>query len=613
MKKYSFLSNLRFAYGPVWKEKRIFIRDMILEILFSVLVPLGGSVLSAMVIQLLGNGMEEMMVVGCIMAAFVGYALVNAAQTYIFEKHMAHNIEIRLELFFVRVLKKQLRMSLEKSERADVRLLQEKAMMAICNNWEGIEGFFRYGTRLGVGIFGLLVYSFIAGTIHPLIMVLLMLLSILGALIDNLPQWYHNRTKEQKAKYAITMRYVDRVVDDVPAGKDIRVFGLKPWLTGKYDAAIMGTRHLDAGKNLLAYVGAAAEITFSALRDGICYLYLIHCLQNGMAVSDFVFYLGIIGGFSGWFNRVSRNLVQMRNCSMQICDIRRFLDEEEEDNSQKRIPGEGFRNIDVEFRHVSYWYENSTEPVLEDVSFHIAPGEHIALVGLNGAGKSTLAKLMTGLYLPTKGEILINGIPTSDLNLQEYFKHQAAVFQENFLLAYSIAENVALQGEIDEKRIWECLDKAGLREKVESLPDGLNTYLGKDLCEQGISLSGGENQKLLLARALYRKPSLILLDEPTSALDALAESEIYEVYNRTLQGITTLFISHRLASTRFCDRIILLSEGRIAEEGSHDKLMEQEGLYYDLFKVQSQYYEKEDTADVCQRNVEISGLSDEGL
>lgn len=591
MREHSFWSNFRFAYEPVWKEKRTFIWDMLLEIAFSVIVPLAGSALSALIIRLLGNETKAITIIVSIMAAFMGYALANAAQTFVIQKHFAHNIEIRLELFFMQVVKKQLNLTLAKSENADVRLMEKKAAMAISDNWMGIEGFFRYGTRLAVGIAGLIVYSCIAGAIHPLILVMLLLLSMIGALINNLPQRYYNRTKDAKAKYNVTMNYIDRVVNHVPAGKDIRVFGLSSWIVGKYDQSIMGIRRLDAGKNILAFVGAASETTFSAVRDLACYLYLIYCLQNGMNISMFVFYLGIIGGFSGWFNKVCQNAVQMKSCSKQISDIRAVLDLEEDDDSDKRMPENAFDSIDIVFDHVTYCYGDSQKPVLDDVSFHIKAGEHVALVGLNGAGKSTVAKLLTGLYLPTAGEVYINGISTKNLNLQEYYKHQSAVFQDTFLLAYTVAENIALSDVWDDKKIRECLRIAGLEQKVKNLPDGLNTYLGKDLYEQGIALSGGETQKLLLARALYRDPSLILLDEPTAALDALAESEIYEIYSRSLETVTSLFISHRLASTRFCHTIYLLADGRIAEQGDHEQLMRKQGLYCELFKVQSRYYE----------------------
>ena len=288
----------------------------------------------------------------------------------------------------------------------------------------------------------------------------------------------------------------------------------------------------------------------------------------------------------------------MKRCDSQVCDMRRYLDYCEEDDSDKLVPENGFDSIEIEFRNVTYKYQGADEAVLKDVSFKLNASEHKALVGLNGAGKSTLVKLISGLYLPTSGDVLVNGISTRKLKLKEYYRHQAAVFQDCFVTSYTVGENIAFSENWDEDKIWDCIRQAGLYDVIKGLPKGLMTYLGKDLTEEGVSLSGGQIQKLRLARALYRNPSLILLDEPTAALDAIGESEIYEIYSKVLRKKTSLFISHRLASTRFCDQIILLDNGKIAEQGSHEKLMQMQGKYAEIFNIQSKYYEEGGEPDV---------------
>lgn len=592
MKKYSYWSNLKFAYSPVWQEKRSYIWEMLLEILFAVVIPLMGSAMSAWVIALLGNQKSVLFIVLGILLAFLGYAIANAFYTYMTQKHSARHVELRTQIFTMQIFQKVLRIPLELSEKPEIRLSYEKAFMAIYGNWTGIEGFFRYGTQLGVGLLGLVVYSCIATSLHPLVCILLIGLSVISAWVNYLPRWYENKIKDQVAREKITMKYIDQVTDQVACGKDIRLFGLKKWLIGKYDQAILTIRKLNAKRNRFAFLGQATTLTLDAGRDLVCYLYLIDLLQAGMSVAEFVFYLGIIGEFSKWFNEVSQNLVQMRSCSIQMSDLRTYLDVPEETNKEMRMPDNQFKRIEVVFDHVTYIYPGATKPTLKGVSFSLKAGEHKALVGLNGAGKSTLVKLICGLYLPTSGQVRVNGIDTRKLNLTEYYKHQAAIFQEAFTLAYSIGENIALSSKWEEECVLECIELAGLGKKIKALPEGLNTHLGKDLSASGIQFSGGETQKLLLARALYRNPSLILLDEPTAALDALAEAQIYEIYDQSLRDMTSLFISHRLASTKFCEEIILLDEGRIIEQGSHEALMEAKGKYYELFKVQSQYYEE---------------------
>lgn len=566
-------------------------------IILSAIVPVIGSMLSALVVGLLGKNLSRETVIAAILSAFVGYALVNAADTYIRQKHVYHHIEVRSQLFMRPFTRKICEIPQAQYEDPELKLLREKASIAICYNNAGVEGFLRAASALGTGLLGLFVYMVIAGSVHLVILVLLFVLSVIGALCNSLPDWYENKIRDENAKDEMTMQYIDRLNDDAVSGKDIRVFGLKNWIVGKYGKAIQNTRRRNAKKNSIAFAGKALETILTAGRDLICYLYLIDQLKNGMSLTMFVFYLGIIGGFSAWFAQVSDSFAKMKYCNVHITDFRNFLNLGE-DEGGKKIPQNQFETVEVVFDHVTFCYKGAEKPVLEDVSFSLKSGEHKALVGLNGAGKSTLVKLISGLYLPTKGTVYVNGVDTRNLDRKAYYRHEAAVFQDTFTLTYSMAENVALSEQWDEKKVWNCLEQAGLAGKVKALPKGLSTNLGKELSQDGVRLSGGETQKLLLARALYRNPSIILLDEPTAALDALAESEIYEIYNETLADVTALFISHRFASTRFCEEILFLSDGKITECGSHEELMERKGKYYELFLVQSKYYEEEGAEDV---------------
>lgn len=596
-KKYTLWSNFKFVFTPIWKEKKTYIRDMTAGIILSAIVPVIGSMLSALVVGLLGKNLSLETVIAAILSAFVGYALVNAADTYIRQKHVYHHIEVRSQLFMRPFTRKICEIPQAQYEDPELKLLREKASIAICYNNAGVEGFLRAASALGTGLLGLFVYMVIAGSVHLVILVLLFVLSVIGALCNSLPDWYENKIRDENAKDEMTMQYIDRLNDDAVSGKDIRVFGLKNWIVGKYGKAIQNTRRRNAKKNSIAFAGKALETILTAGRDLICYLYLIDQLKNGMSLTMFVFYLGIIGGFSAWFAQVSDSFAKMKYCNVHITDFRNFLNLGE-DEGGKKIPQNQFETVEVVFDHVTFCYKGAEKPVLEDVSFSLKSGEHKALVGLNGAGKSTLVKLISGLYLPTKGTVYVNGVDTRNLDRKAYYRHEAAVFQDTFTLTYSMAENVALSEQWDEKKVWNCLEQAGLAGKVKALPKGLSTNLGKELSQDGVRLSGGETQKLLLARALYRNPSIILLDEPTAALDALAESEIYEIYNETLADVTALFISHRLASTRFCEEILFLSDGKITECGSHEELMERKGKYYELFLVQSKYYEEEGAEDV---------------
>ena len=247
---------------------------------------------------------------------------------------------------------------------------------------------------------------------------------------------------------------------------------------------------------------------------------------------------------------------------------------------------------EIEFRNVTYTYGGAEKPTLNNLSFTLHKGEKLALVGLNGAGKTTIVKLMCGLYDPTEGEILLNGVNVREYNRDEYFGLFSAVFQDISLLAVSVEENITGQTEdkCDREKLIDCMKKSGIYDKTMTLPEQEKTLLVRSVYQNSVDLSGGEKQKLALAKALYKGAPILLLDEPTAALDAVAEQQMYMNYLEFSKARSSVFISHRLASTRFCDRIIMIENGGIIECGTHTELMKLNGKYAELFKLQSSYY-----------------------
>lgn len=299
-------------------------------------------------------------------------------------------------------------------------------------------------------------------------------------------------------------------------------------------------------------------------------------------------------GFADHFNNIHKY-------DLQVTELRKSEKITSSRNRGKGIPVPHDR-IDIEFKNVSFRYPNAENDTIRNISFRIRPGEKVALVGINGAGKTTIVKLLCGLYLPTEGEILLNGHPVNDYNIREYYSLFSAVFQDINLMPISIAENIACTTEkenIDRSRVMRALEEAGIGEKIKSLKDGIDTLYNKEVNPEAADFSGGEKQKLALARAIYLSRPMLVLDEPTSALDPIAENEMYLQFDKITENQTALFISHRLASTRFCDKILHLENGKIIEEGTHAQLMEKGGKYAEMFRLQSQYYqdEKEDSVD----------------
>ena len=254
---------------------------------------------------------------------------------------------------------------------------------------------------------------------------------------------------------------------------------------------------------------------------------------------------------------------------------------------EKRIDNEYY----VEFRNVSFKYPNTDTYALKNVNVKFKIGEKLAVVGMNGSGKTTFIKLLCRLYDPTEGEILLNGVNIKKYDYDEYMQIFSVVFQDFKLFAFTLGQNVACAPTYDTKKVEKCLKNAGFGDRYKSLPDGAETYLYKRFDKSGIEISGGEAQKIALARALYKDSPFIILDEPTSALDPVSEYEIYSSFNTITGDKTAIYISHRLASCRFCDNIVVFDNGSIIQHGSHENLLsDQNGKYYELWNAQAQYY-----------------------
>ncbi|MBR7137238.1 MAG: ATP-binding cassette domain-containing protein, partial [Clostridia bacterium] len=327
----------------------------------------------------------------------------------------------------------------------------------------------------------------------------------------------------------------------------------------------------------------------------IAYFVLIGLLLGGqMGVGDFVFYFGLVGGIAGFLQGIIGDLAELNTRAEKIDYYRELYDYPMRFNHGKgcALPTGA---VTVEFKNVWYRYDGAEDDTLKGIDLTISAGESLALVGLNGAGKTTLVKLLCGLYTPTKGEILVDGKPIADYNIEEYYSLISAVFQEIKVIALTMFEFVAsadLTRSTARDDAVKAMQAAGIYEKIRALPNGIDTHLMKGIYDDGVDFSGGELQKLMLARAIYKNGAIMVLDEPTAALDPIAEDRLYQQYRAQTVGKTSVYISHRLASTRFCDRIVLLENGKITESGTHDELMAKNGQYAYLFGVQSKYYKE---------------------
>ena len=450
-------------------------------------------------------------------------------------------------------------------------------------------------TTLLSDILGFITYLVLLKNLDPIIMIAVIITTCIGFLISIRTDNWRYEHREKEADYKKKTWYIIETAESIPIGKDIRIFGLSDWFNEIWTDLLRTRENFAAKAEKQKLIGNIANVALSILRNGIAYVYLISMvINNGLSASDFVLHFTAVSGFSTWITGFLSDLSVLHKEGLGISKIREYLEMDEVFlfEGGKDIPDLS-NGCKIELNNVSFRYPEADQDTIRELDLEIAPGEKLAVVGLNGAGKTTLVKLICGLLDPTNGSVSLNGTDIRDLNRREYYKLFSTLFQSSAILDVSIAENVAQRIEgIDRDRVFKCLSLAGLSEKVEELPDGMDTKLGKEVWEGGVELSGGQVQRLLLARALYRDAPMLILDEPTAALDPIAESDLYQKYSEMTKGKTAVFVSHRLATTRFCDRIIFISDGRIAETGTHEQLLSKRGKYAELFEVQSRYYKE---------------------
>lgn len=418
--------------------------------------------------------------------------------------------------------------------------------------------------------------------------------------------WERKRNYETQDQINIVNKKISYLAFDVARnlkyGKDIRLYHFREYLSQLARKLLKNNKDEREKLQRRSLVTQLVNSLVMLLRDGIAYAFLIsQAVEGKIDAAQFVLYFSAITQMAGFMSKILEQWSRICTGALKISDYREALEVPDRLNRGQGIPlPEGA--FSIEFKNVTFRYPQGEKNVLENLSFKIKAGEKLALVGLNGAGKTTMTKLMCGLLIPTEGEILLDGHPVSEYNRDELYTLFGLVPQNYNLLPVSIAQNIACADEteaIDKDRLAMCISYAGLEDKIASLPLGKDTPLNRQINPEGTEFSGGEAQKLLLARLLYRGPKCIILDEPTAALDPIAEDRMYRRYNEitgasgTCPRATSIFISHRLASTRFCDRIFLLDGAVIAETGTHEELMAANKKYRELFELQSRYYKEE--------------------
>ena len=475
-----------------------------------------------------------------------------------------------------------------------------RAQKSVSNNHASALHFTQFVADFVLNVLTFVLFGSVISLLNPLVLVLIVA-SGLGLFF--LEKWRSKKTWESRDERDLISKKLDylsnSVSNNLMFAKDIRLYSF----AGYFDRLIsdLSAKWFNHQKKLerrSIFVSAVGMLTV-LVRDGVAYWILISkTIAGEIDPASFVLYFSAVTQVSGFFTGIFSTFNKLYDSALGVSDYREYFDIRDRLNRGKgcELPASA---PSIEFRNVSFKYPKSDKQILSNVSFKIEAGEKIALVGANGAGKTTLTMLMCGLLIPDEGEVLINGHSVFEYNREELYSLFSLVPQNYSILPLSIEENITLAdreaGEtFDETRLAKAIELSNLTEKINSLPNGTKTLLWRQINEGAIDLSGGEVQRLLLARAVYRSAPILILDEPTAALDPIAEDGIYLRYNEISQGCTSVFISHRLASTRFCNRILFLDGAVLAETGSHDELMALNGKYREIFDVQSKYYKEEE-------------------
>ncbi len=594
--KYGLFSSVAYIYRILWQTER----GLAFTGLFTVPVTVVLSALSlytpSAVLRALSSQKGFSYVAQVILGLLLAKLCFDLANTVIWQKISGAEHLVLMQLIYMYNYYQRMR---DDYLSYDVQMmkLDERGDAAIRDNHTAGVHFPMDFANLAGTILNFILFGSVISLLNPVIVLLLLAGSAINYAVGAWERKKNWETQDIRNKLDKKIKYTTLgISNNFCWAKDIRLYHMQDGLHERF-MRLHGMAKSEKWKcERRSVLAAIVGFLIVLVRDGAAYGFLIGKVAAGeLTAASFVLYFSAITSMSGLMGRILWTINRVLDGALEVSDFREGLETDGKLNHGKGIPVPK-KAFSIEFRHVSFCYPKGEKKVLDDVSFTIKAGEKVALVGVNGAGKTTLTRLMCGLLLPDEGEILLDGHTLYEYNRDEMYTLFGLIPQSYSILPCSIAKNIACVGEdeeIDSKRLWKSIEQAGLAEKIAALPLGVNTPLGRELSNDGIELSGGETQKLLLARLLYKNPLFLILDEPTAALDPIAEDQVYHQYGEITKETTSVFISHRLASTRFCDRIFLLDGANFAEVGTHEELMAAGGKYRELFDVQSKYYKKE--------------------
>lgn len=598
--KYSFFSNLHYHYKHLVKwEPRVFWVGILILIPWTITSVIG-NVLPATIVA----GLEDQWELGRYLltlgALLLGMWFCNLLTT-IMEGYTYESSAIYRAHYTESYIDKKMGVDYDVLERKDFSTHASAAYTAIFHG-RGINDAVTKLSWFLASLAPAIVYAVLLSRVQFWIPIVALGAAAGQIWLLKLARGKHSEVHPLLSNFAKKLAYLTNETMEIAAGKDVRIFHMQKWLTKKYTDNLGGMNKLYYRAHRWYFLSGMGSAALDLIRNAAVYVYLIYEASAGrMSIAEFVLYYGFVNSFSEQMVQVLRQALTFGIISNTFSSIREYFDTKARRSEGKILTDEELEAIKkapvtLELRDVSFTYEGQEKPVISHLNLKIQAGEKLALIGLNGAGKTTLVKLICGFYAPTEGEILINGRNIEEFDREQYYQLISVLFQDYTILPQTLKENIASKpmAEVEEDKFEKALEVSGFRERYERLPQKGDSLMVKEIHDTAVDFSGGEKQRLLFARALYKQAPLLILDEPTAALDPIAENEIYLKYSESTAGKTSIYISHRLSSTRFCDRIVLLEGGQIVESGTHTELMERGGRYAELYEMQSQYYREQE-------------------
>lgn len=591
--KYSVRQNVCFMVRTAWQTRRRVLLLCVVLAAVQVALNLAQLYIAPEILAKVEQGAPVRELVQTIGFFTAVLFLLQGAAAYCEAVRMPGEIDVRCAIIRM-ISRKNGETSYPNVHDSKILKLEEQTQRATSGNDDAAEHIWHTLTELLANLGGFAVYLLLLCRLSRFLILLVVLTAAADFFVSHYINEWEYRHRDEREQYDKELHYFLDKPRQVQLAKEIRVFGLAPWLRELREKSLRALAAFVARREKTCLWANAADVVLTLMRNGIAYAYLIRqTLVQGWPASTFLLYFTAVSGAAAWVTGILTQCSQLHKESIDLSRVQEYLHIPEPFRFAGGLQPPAADGYELRLENVSFRYPGTDKDILKQMNLTIRPGERLAVVGLNGAGKTTMVMLLCGFYDPTEGRVLLNGQDIREFDRSAYYRLFSAVFQGFSILDTTIAECVAQTAEnIDREKVERCLAQAGLTQAIAQFPQGINTHFGRDVYLDGVQLSGGQTQRLMLARALYKDGPVLILDEPTAALDPIAENDIYQKYSDMTAGKTSVFISHRLASTRFCDRILFIADGGIAEEGTHQELLAKGGAYAELFAVQSRYYQE---------------------